>query len=148
MTCETGRIRSQSALYQLSYSKSFNSETAMSSGREVIFGDDEMKLIEELAPSLSKEQLAMRLGCCYNTLRAVFQRQPEMLDAYNRSLSTAADRMIKKLYNKGLEEGDFNSIKLWLSQRAGWTEKSRTEITGADGDPLQIDQHWTIEVIE
>jgi len=120
----------------------------MSSGREVIFGDDEMKLNEELAPSLSKEQLAMRLGCCYNTLRAVFQRQPEMLDAYNRSLSSAADRMIKKLYNKGLDEGDFNSIKLWLSHRAGWTETKRTELTGRDGDPIEIDQHWTIEVIE
>jgi hypothetical protein len=120
----------------------------MSKGREVIFGDDEMKLIEELAPSLSKEQLAMRLGCCYNTLQAVFNRQPEMLDAYNRSLSDSADRMIKKLYNKGLEEGDFNSIKLWLSHRAGWTEKSRTEITGAEGRPLEVDMHWTVEVME
>lgn len=122
----------------------------MSSGREVIFGDNEMKLIEELAPSLSKEQLAMRLGCCYNTLQAVFQRQPEMLDAYNRALSTAADRMIKRLYEKGLVDGDFNSIKLWLSQRAGWTEKSRTELTGADGKPLEVDMdmHWTVEVME
>ena len=92
----------------------------------------------------------MRLGCCYNTLQAVFQRQPEMLDAYNRALSTAADRMIKRLYEKGLVDGDFNSIKLWLSQRAGWTEKSRTELTGADGKPLEVDMdmHWTIEVME
>jgi hypothetical protein len=31
-----------------------------------------------------------------------------------------------------------------------WTEKSRTEHTGADGKPIQmdVDTHWTIEVME
>ena len=44
-------------------------------------------------------------------------------------------------------EGDHPSMKLWLSQRMGWTEKSRQEISGPDGSPIQKDYHITLEVI-
>ena len=37
--------------------------------------------------------------------------------------------------------------RLWLSQRMGWTEKSRQEISGPDGSPIQKDYHITLEVI-
>jgi hypothetical protein len=45
-------------------------------------------------------------------------------------------------------EGDYQSMKLWLSQRMGWTEKSRQEISGPDGNPIDVDTQITIEVVE
>jgi hypothetical protein len=42
-------------------------------------------------------------------------------------------------------EGDFQSMKLWLSQRAGWTEKKQTELSGKDGQPL--DTVWTVNIV-
>jgi hypothetical protein len=54
--------------------------------------------------------------------------------------------MIAQLYTNGMD-GDFQSMKLWLSQRAGWTEKSRQEISGPDGKAIEKDYHVTIEVV-
>ena len=53
--------------------------------------------------------------------------------------------MIEKLYDKAME-GDYQSMKLWLSQRMGWTEKSRQEITGADGGPVDVDQEVNVTI--
>ena len=55
--------------------------------------------------------------------------------------------MVEKLYDKALE-GDHASMKLWLSQRMGWTEKSRQEISGPEGRPIEKDYHVTIEVVQ
>jgi hypothetical protein len=45
-------------------------------------------------------------------------------------------------------DGDIVAAKFYLSHQAGWTETKRTELTGRDGDPIEIDMHWTIEVVE
>jgi hypothetical protein len=45
-------------------------------------------------------------------------------------------------------DGDIAAAKFYLSHQAGWSEVKRTEVTGKDGDPIEIDMHWTIEVVE
>lgn len=111
--------------------------------------DNEIEKLKELAPALSHEQLAAYLGMGDNTLRAIFAREPELLAVYNKALLDASSRMISQLYANGMD-GDFQSMKLWLSQRAGWTEKKLTELSGKDGGPIQqdIDNVWTINIVE
>ena len=114
---------------------------------ERVITDDELEIIRRLAPSLSKEQLAKHLGMCFNTLDRIMKRDSRVSETYNRARMEAGTRMIEALYRKGLEEGDFPSMKLYLSQVMGWTEKSRQEISGPDGEPIQKDYHVTFEVV-
>lgn len=111
-----------------------------------ILDDNEIEKLKELAPALSHAQLAEYFGMSDNCLRRMFKREPELLEAYNKALLDASSRMISQLYTNGMD-GDFQSMKLWLSQRAGWTEKSRQEISGPDGKAIEKDYHVTIEVV-
>lgn len=114
---------------------------------ERVITDDELEIISRLAPSLTKEQLAKHLGMCFNTLDRIIKRDSRVSETYNRARMEAGTRMIEALYRKGLEEGDFQSMKLYLSQVMGWTEKSRQEISGPEGRPIEKDYHVTIEVV-
>ena len=114
---------------------------------ERVITDDELEIIRRLAPSLSKEQLAKHLGMCFNTLDRIMKRDSRVSETYDRARMEAGTRMIEALYRKGLEEGDFQSMKLYLSQVMGWTEKSRQEISGPDGEPIQKDEHVTFEAV-
>jgi hypothetical protein len=109
-----------------------------------ILDDNEIETLKKMAPQLSHEQLAAYLGMSDNCLRSMFAREPELLAVYNKALLDASSRMISQLYANGME-GDFQSMKLWLSQRAGWTEKKQTEISGKDGQPL--DTVWTVNIV-
>jgi len=113
-----------------------------------VFTDDEVEMVEKLAPSLTQQQLADYFCISINTLKEIMQRDSRVSDSYSRGLTRAGIMMVEKLYDKAME-GDHPSMKLWLSQRMGWTEKSRTEHTGADGKPIlmDMDTHWTIEVM-
>lgn len=120
----------------------------MAKGEEVIFGDDEIKEVESLGAAFSKQQLADHFNIDIRTLNRVFERQPEVNAAYNRGLSLARSRAIFAVYKKGVEENDLNALKLWLAHRADWRE--RKEISGPEGKPVQVDldTHWTFEVME
>jgi hypothetical protein len=111
------------------------------------FTDEEIDEIEKLAPSLTQQQLADYFSISINTLKQIMKRDQRVSDSYNRGLSRAGILMIEKLYDKAME-GDYQSMKLWLSQRMGWTEKSRQEISGPDGNPIDVDTQITIEVVE
>ena len=109
--------------------------------------EEELVEIERLAPSLTKEQLAKHLGMCFNTLEKIMARDDRVNEGYNRSRMAAGTKMIEALYHKGLDGGDFQSMKLWLSHVMDWTDKSKQEITGADGGPIEKDVEVTITVI-
>jgi hypothetical protein len=112
-----------------------------------ILDDNEIETLKKLAPQLSHSQLADYLGMSDNCLRRMFEREPELLAVYNKALLDASSRMISQLYANGMG-GDFQSMKLWLSHRAGW--RDRKELTGPDGGPIQqdIDTVWTVNIIE
>lgn len=112
-----------------------------------VFTEEEVKECFELGPALTKQQLADYFGCCFNTLHRAMKRQPELGEAYRKGKALAISEMAGSLQARGLQ-GDVNAAKFWLSHQAGWTETKRTEVTGRDGDPIEIDNHWTIEVVE
>jgi|TARA_R110002096_G_scaffold284038_1_gene478014 hypothetical protein len=120
----------------------------MTSGKDVIFGDDEIAEIETLGAMFSKAQLAEHFNIAPSTLNKVFERQPEVNAAYNRSLSMARSKAILTCYRKGVEDGDFNSLKLWLQHRADW--RDRKEISGPEGGPVELDTDtvWTVNIVE
>ena len=107
--------------------------------------DEEIDELEKLAPSLTHEQIARYFGISDNTLREILKREKRVSEVYNRSKTRAGILLIDKLYDKAME-GDYQSMKLWLAQRMGWTEKSRQEITGADGGPVDVDQEVNVTI--
>ncbi|MDB2471447.1 hypothetical protein N9W96_02195 [Flavobacteriaceae bacterium] len=112
-----------------------------------VFTEQEIKECFELSDVLSQKQLADYFGCTSNTLRAAFERQTELSEAYRKGKSLGITKVAKSLAAKALD-GDVNAAKFYLSHQAGWTETKRTELSGRDGDPIEIDNHWTIEVVE
>ncbi len=113
---------------------------------ERVLSEEEIKELEQIAPSLTHEQIAAYFGIDDNTLRAILKRDKNVFQVYNRSKTRAGIAMVEKLYDKAME-GDHPSMKLWLSQRMGWTEKSRTEHVGDGGGPIEVDTHWTWEIM-
>jgi hypothetical protein len=117
---------------------------------ERVFTDEEIEEIKELAPVMTQEQLAEYFSITSKTLRDILKRDERVFTAYTRARYKDGVLAAKTLRDKAILDKDFPSLKLYLSQTLGWTEKSRTEHTGADGKPIQmdVDTHWTIEVME
>ena len=112
-----------------------------------VFTEAEIQETKELADVLSQKQLADYFGCTPETLRSAFKRQPELSEAYRKGKALGITKIAKSLAAKALD-GDIAAAKFYLSHQAGWSEVKRTEVTGKDGDPIEIDMHWTIEVVE
>jgi len=112
-----------------------------------VFTEQEIKECFELSDVLSQKQLADYFGCTPNTLRAAFERQTELSEAYRKGKALGITKVAKSLAAKALD-GDINAAKFYLSHQAGWSEVKRKEITGKDGEAIQVDHHWTIEVVE
>ena len=117
---------------------------------ERVFTDEEIEEIKELAPALTQDQLAVYFDISVRNLRDILKRDERVFAAYTKSRYKDGVLAAKTLRDKAILDKDFPSLKLYLSQTLGWTEKSRTEHTGADGAPIQmdVDTHWTIEVME
>ena len=116
---------------------------------ERVFTEDEIEEIKELAPVITQDQLAEYFSITSKTLRDIFKRDERVFAAYTKSRYKDGVLAAKTLRDKAIIDKDFPSLKLYLSQTLGWTEKSRTEHTGADGKPIlmDMDTHWTIEVM-
>ena len=82
------------------------------------------------------------------TLREIIKRDDRVFTAYTRSRFKEGALAAKTLRDKAIIDKDFASLKLYLSQTLGWTEKSRQEISGVDGRPIEKDYHVTVEVVQ
>jgi hypothetical protein len=111
-----------------------------------VFTEQETAQVFELAASLTLEQMADFFACCTNTLKAVFDRQPEVFDAYRKGRSLAISEIAGSVISAA-KGGDMNAARLYLSTKAGWVQTEKREITGADGGPIKQDTHWTIEIV-
>lgn len=114
---------------------------------ERVFTEEEIEEIKELAPVLTQEQLATYFGMTDKTLREILKRDQRVFTAYTKSRYLEGALAAKTLRDKAIIDKDFSSLKLYLSQTLGWTEKSRQEISGPEGRPIEKDYHVTIEVV-
>jgi predicted transcriptional regulator len=109
----------------------------------IVLSEEDVARVEKMAAVLTQAQIADYFGFTEKTLRNIMKRQPEVRTAYNRGKAISVMNVANNLVVKALD-GDINAAKFYLSHQAGWSEKTRTEITGADGEDLK----WTIEVIK
>jgi hypothetical protein len=109
----------------------------------IVLSDEDVGKVEKMAAVLTQDQIADYFGFTAKTLRNIMKRQPEVRTAYNRGKALAIMDVANNLVIKA-QEGDVQAAKFFLSHQAGWSEKTKTEITGADGEDLK----WTIEVVK
>ena len=99
--------------------------------------------IEALAAMCTKGQIADYFGMTEKTFRAIEQRQPEVFTAYRRGKARAIAAVGSTLYQKALD-GDIRAMQFYLKTQAGWSDKSKRELS--DADETQ-DRRWSIELI-
>ncbi len=113
---------------------------------EKVFSKEDIEKVELFASSLTKQQMADYFGICFNTLQRIFERQPEVSEAYRRGRAMAVITVAGSVL-KEAQQGNIQAASLYLKTQAGWKETDRKEITGVDGGPIKSDTHWTIEVV-
>ena len=108
----------------------------------IALNEDDIEKVEKMAAVLTQDQIADYFGFTAKTLRNIMKRQPEVRTAYNRGKALAIMDVANNLVIKA-QEGDVQAAKFFLSHQAGWSEKTKTEITGKDGDDLT----WKVTVV-
>ena len=108
-----------------------------------ILSTKQIDQVEALAAVCTKAQMAAYFGVTEKTLRAIEQRQPEVFTAYRRGRARAVADIGSALFQKALE-GDIRAMQFYLKTQAGWSEKSRSELSKADESQ---DQRWTVKFI-
>jgi hypothetical protein len=70
---------------------------------------------------------------------SVEQLKKSYADELEYGIANANAKVIRNLYDIATSNSRqaVPAIKLWLTNRAGWTDKSAHEITGADGKPIE-----------
>ena len=111
-----------------------------------VFTDYEIAEVFELASSLTMEQMADYFGICDNTLRAIFNRQPEVFEAFRKGRSLAISEIAGSVISAA-KGGDMAAARLYLTTKAGWVQTERKELTGADGGPINVDTVWRVEIM-
>jgi hypothetical protein len=109
----------------------------------IVLSDEDVGRVEKMAAVLTQDQIADYFGFTAKTLRNIMKRQPEVRTAYNRGKAMAVMDVANNLVIKALE-GDINAAKFYLSHQAGWSEKTKTEISGTDGGDL----NWKVTVVK
>jgi hypothetical protein len=85
-----------------------------------------------VACGMSHEDIALAVGVSLNTLKAHYATE---LEAGSAKVTAKVGR---SLVRKALK-GDTGAI-IWFSKnRMGWRDTTRTELTGANGGPVQVE---------
>jgi len=85
---------------------------------------------------MTREQICKVMSININTLYKYFSNELETADA-RRNFDVA-----RNLYHMAVDPDHKSSATaaiFWLKSRAGWRDTVRSEITGADGKPIQIE---------
>jgi len=107
--------------------------------------DQTRKNVEELSAfGLTHDQISRVMGISDETLRRYYRPQLEV------GLSRKNAEVAGNLYRIATNEEHKDSVRaaiFWLSQRGGpdWQRANRTELTGPNGAPLQVEQARTID---
>ena len=102
----------------------------MAQGKQYKPTDDDRKKVQAMVSfGIPLENVAKIIGVTRKTLSKHFKEE----------IATASDKAIAavagKLYNKAMK-GDNACMMFFLKTRGKWRETNRTELTGADGEPL------------
>ena len=54
-------------------------------------------------------------------------------------------KVAQNLFHQATEQNNTAAMIFWMKARAGWSEKTRTELSGPDGGP--VENKWTVEFV-
>lgn len=99
----------------------------------------DLKKVEEYAQVCdSEEEIARALGISQATLTRRKQDSDDFAEAIKKGRAKANIFVGGKLMEK-IKDGDTASIIFYLKTRAGWKETNRTELTGANGGAVKVE---------
>jgi len=111
-----------------------------------VLQEDEVAQVEALASVLSVEQIADYFGMAKPTFYQIMERQPEVYERYKRGKSKAIGAVAQGLLTQA-REGNLTAAIFYLKTQAKWRETDRVELTGADGEAINV-QKITREIID
>lgn len=106
--------------------------------RKIEFTQKQINQVEALASVLTIEQISEYFGISYVTFGRLRKDNPEIDRAYRKGKAKAIREVAGGLLDKA-KSGNLSAAIFYLKTRAGWRETNRTELTGADGKPIQAD---------
>ena len=94
--------------------------------------DPQRRLVIALVSNgLTQKQISVVLDTSVETLRHHFA--PQLGEGFTRIYAAISGNLVRKALG-----GDKTCIIFWLKARAGWRETTRNEVTGGDGNPLDL----------
>ena len=100
----------------------------------------DLKKVRALAAKgLSQEKIALALGISERTLRNRKKESSEFAEAIKRGQAQGEAIIIDKLF-EAAQAGEAWAICFFLKCRCGWNEKSYLEVTGKNGEAIQVEQ--------
>lgn len=99
--------------------------------------EEQIAQVEALAAVLSIEQISDYFGMSKVTFYEIMERQPEVSERYKRGKAKAIGTVSQGLL-KQAREGNMTAAIFYLKTQAGWRETDRLELTGADGDAINV----------
>lgn len=106
---------------------------------KIIFTDKEWATIEAAAKiHCTGEEIAAMMGVNYETLDRRIKEEKQMLTVeYLKKHASTGKASLRRMQWKSAEAGSVPML-IWLGkQNLGQTDKQETQLTGADGGPVQ-----------
>lgn len=99
------------------------------------------EFLEWFAAGLSLRKAAMKIGVAPGTVYEHINTDPEFAEAYQRAQDVNTE-MLESVLSEVAYGGHVGAILAVLKQRrpVRWRETTRTELTGKDGDPIEIEE--------
>jgi hypothetical protein len=99
---------------------------------------EQIEQIEKMAGlGLTEEKICLLLGISERTLLRRKKDHTELLSAMKRGMASAEGTVGTSLYDKAVA-GDLGAIVWWEKTRSGRTDRQAMELTGRDGQPLEV----------
>lgn len=108
-------------------------------GLMIVFDEDMLKEVDQLADKLTVEQMAAYFGISKSTFYNACKRQPELIGRYKKGKSRRIAQVVSKLYEK-IEDGDTACTIFYLKTQAGWREQEQvSEVEVGNIQKVQIE---------
>ena len=80
--------------------------------------------------------IAKRVGCTWHTAKKYIDEYATVQQAYQDECETVND-LAESVIIKSIRDGDTATAKWWVSRKRKEVFSERSEVTGADGGPIQ-----------
>lgn len=103
---------------------------------------------KEAGLGLDTGQIAAILGMHERTLEKKSNENPDLATALRRGRAITVHNVASKLYEKIMKQDNLQAIMFYLRTKGGYSEKNEMEISGKGGGPIEMDNTWTITVVD